>query len=58
MKRIWCALFGHTDTVVAWGRIRAYPGDRLTREVAEVCERCRQVVGTATLIQSGERWTA
>jgi hypothetical protein len=62
VKYLWrelrCRLFGHPDTVIVWGRVRAYPGERSVRDVAEVCDRCRQVVGTATLIRQGERWTA
>jgi hypothetical protein len=58
LARIQCRLFGHPDTVLAWGPIFAVPGEKPDREVREVCTRCQRVVGRTTFRREGERWTA
>lgn len=57
MARVQCWLFGHPDSVIAWGpwidRLRA-PRYRV---LTEVCIRCRSVVERTTLVE-GQPWSA
>ena len=56
LKRIWCALTGHPDTASHWGTVRRLAGNRIAREVTEICVRCECVVNRATLRLEGGRW--
>jgi hypothetical protein len=58
LARIRCAFFGHPDTVIRWGSVRQLPGDKIDREVSEICACCAATLATSTLRLEEGRWTA
>jgi hypothetical protein len=57
MKRLWCALFGHADTVQVWGPWIDNFGVGRYRVATEECKRCRAVLALRSVVTGG-RWTA
>jgi hypothetical protein len=58
LKRLHCRLFGHADTVIQWGTVAHLSGNRIARELTEVCERCHRAVNVSTVRLEEGRWTA
>jgi hypothetical protein len=61
VKRLWrelrCALFGHPDTRLCWGKWQDNFGLGRYRVVTERCVRCDGVINQASVVEGG-RWTA
>lgn len=57
MRRLWCAIVGHADTVVRWGPWVDDPDMGRHRVVSEECVRCHAVVALASVVE-GQPWTA
>ncbi len=52
--RFWCALWGHPDTVIAWGawQSRLVNGVPLRRrQIREVCCRCRRGLAVSAITE-------
>lgn len=56
VKRLWCTLWGHPDSVIVWEAWSWNPEVGRYRVLREECVRCSSVLALSSLVD-GEPWS-